>query len=340
MTKKRIILDKDIGYEGITAEAFRQSWPADAGEVELIINSAGGSCTDGIAIAEFIRTKRAEGTKVNAKVIGLCGSIATMIALSCDRLEMSPMSQFFIHESRCGVEGTADQLASAQKELELYNDLMLKAYKDKTKMDEGQIKKMMASETIMSAEQAKSMGFIDSITQFLTKAVAMFKADKKDAQGHVYITINQAEESPGAVQTGESASEGTEEMKKEETPVTVESVPSPAPAPQVTELPAPSPTPATEPVEDKKTVDQPCLPTTEEVETMRAKISTLEAAIAEMKYCNDTMKAEAAKAEADIRQSTAMKAKLGEFSPPPRPKYEAVKTSTVKAHTANTMQVF
>lgn len=333
MAKTRIYVDKDIGQEPgeISATAFRLAWPSDAKEVEMIVNSAGGSCTDGIAIAEFIRARRAEGVKVEAKIIGLCGSIATMIAMAADKVEISPLSQFFIHESRCGVEGKSEDLAAAQKELELYNGMMKKVYADKTHLDEKKIEEMMAAETIMSADQAKSMGFVDSITQFFNKAVAKFK--KNDATGHVYITINQAEDSPNTVQTGETESGGTDTTQKPETMASV-------PAPETTEVPAPVPMPI-EPGKEVEEINEPAEPEeTEEVKEMRAKISALEVALAEMKASNEIMHAEAAKAEADNRSAQAVKAKLAEFLPPARPKYEAVKTSTVKAHTANTMQVF
>lgn len=218
-----------VGWD-ITANMFRDGFPSEK-EIDLMIDSEGGSCIDGIAIAEFIRYKRkAEGYKVNAKILGICGSISTIIALACDHVAISPMSQFFVHRSQVGVYGNTEDFDKAKEELELFDAKMVSTYVAKTGKSEEEIKKIMEEEKLISAERAKEIGFVDEVMDFSGNAVAkkirysaVAKYEKKgESEAHVYITINQAEESPGATQIGETESGETEEGEENiETPAVV-----------------------------------------------------------------------------------------------------------------------
>lgn len=203
---------KDIGgAKGMSNEEFQASWPKDAPEVDLVINSCGGSCVEGIAIAEFLRSQKAKGQVINAKIQGFCGSITTLIAAACTTSEISPFSQYFVHEARLNIaDATSADLASAQAEVDTFNGIMRQAYMDKTKLPESEIAALMSSSTMMTAQKAVELGFVDKVTG-LFKAVARFVRHKPEAEGHIFISINQAEESPGAIQNSEAEQNAEEE---------------------------------------------------------------------------------------------------------------------------------
>lgn len=335
---KRIVLDKDIGGDdGITAAAFRTAWPQGETEVEILIDSMGGSCIDGAAIAEIIKEKRNEGCKVHGKIQGICGSVATLIALACTDVSITPGSQFFIHEAQADVNGTADEHEAAAQGLKLFNEQMLKAYSEKTKMSPEQIADLMKKETMMNANQAKELGFVDKMINYTYNMVAKLKKSREDAQAHIYITVNQAEESPGAVQNAETEAGEAEEGEKEK--IVVE---EPAKTVEMTEE---------KPAEQEKEVETETETTTtnvpsKEMEDMKSELQKMKDCYEEMKAkCeslekdNALMKNNMEKAETDMRQSKALAQKLTGI---PVAHVDSSKTVVTKQTVAgsNTLQVF
>lgn len=309
---KKVYLTKDIGTEdGITAEAFRQAWPEGEKEVELIINSCGGSCIEGTAIGEFIHSMKAEGVVIHAKVEGIVGSISTQIALCCSDLSMTPGSQFFIHEARTGVEGTADELDRAKNELNIFNEAMKQIYMKKTGLSYEEISKLMKDETLMNSETAKSLGFIDKIVSYAYKAVALFKREKPESEGHVFININQVEDSENVSQEVETV-------------------------------------PIVEVVEEEKTETETVSPTTEEtpvvvnpeVEDMKKSLEEMRESMAKLALENEELKVKASKDAEIVKKSEAFAKKLGEVVPPQSPKFVAKKNPNAVVPGTNLTQIY
>lgn len=69
----------------------------DGDDIELHVNSFGGSCTGGIAIANSIKQLISKGHKVTCYVDGCACSIASVIACSCSELKMWKTSMLMIH---------------------------------------------------------------------------------------------------------------------------------------------------------------------------------------------------------------------------------------------------
>lgn len=71
----------------ISPEICRQVWDVPDGEdVEIRINSCGGSVFGGMAIIGAISTLRCNGHKTRAVVEGLAASMASVVACACDEL--------------------------------------------------------------------------------------------------------------------------------------------------------------------------------------------------------------------------------------------------------------
>ena len=146
-----------------------------AENVVIHISSPGGSVFDGWTIGNLIKNS---GKKTVAKIEGLCASIATYIALSCERVEMAETARFMIHNPKNGLEGEEDELKEAAEQLAKIKDDLIKTYKDKTGIPTSKLSRMMDEETILTAEEAKDQGFVDAFMTPL-KAVAYFKSHKE-----------------------------------------------------------------------------------------------------------------------------------------------------------------
>lgn len=88
-------VDSDSGQVGITMKR------EEVVPIELHINSGGGSLDDGMALINVIKTSDVPVIAIVSKAM----SMATVIALSCDKIETYPNTQFMIHELAYGHEG-------------------------------------------------------------------------------------------------------------------------------------------------------------------------------------------------------------------------------------------
>ena len=86
----------EISWFGITAQQFIDELRGvTAKTIALHINSPGGDVFDGIAIHNALRQHPAT---VNVTVDGIAASIASVIAMAGDRVEMAKGAMFMIHE--------------------------------------------------------------------------------------------------------------------------------------------------------------------------------------------------------------------------------------------------
>lgn len=133
-----------------------------ATEIQLHINSPGGSVFEGFAI---YNTLKSSGIKTVAKIEGMCASIATLVALAADTVEMGEYSSFMIHNPFTSVDGDASKMAQAAEMLTKIESQLISAYINKTGKTEEEIREMMAAETWFSANEAKDFGFADAVTE-------------------------------------------------------------------------------------------------------------------------------------------------------------------------------
>ena len=151
----------EIGVHGITAKTFLEDLKKLKGkDVTIHINSTGGDVFQGQAI--YTALKNYTG-KVTVKIEGLAASMATIIALAADRVEMTSNSLFMIHSPMSNVFGNKSQMRKQINALEKVETTMLSVYKAKTNISEDEIEQMMARETWLSAHEALELGFVDEV---------------------------------------------------------------------------------------------------------------------------------------------------------------------------------
>jgi len=151
----------EIGVHGVTAKSFLEDLKGLKGkDITVHINSTGGDVFQGQAI--YTALKNYSG-KVTVKIEGLAASMATIIALAADKVEMTSNSLFMIHSPMSNVFGNKSQMRKQINALEKVETTMLSVYKAKTNISEDEIEQMMARETWLSAHEALELGFVDEV---------------------------------------------------------------------------------------------------------------------------------------------------------------------------------
>lgn len=166
----------DFWGEGLTAKKFVEDLAAlDVEHIALHINSPGGSVFDGQAIYNAIERHPAT---VTSYIDGLAASIASVIALAGDTVEMAQNALFMIHDPYGFAMGTSADMRQMAGVLDKVGETILGVYARKTDIDPGEIAAAMAAETWFTAAEAEAAGYVDSVAAPV-KAAALSRFDFK-----------------------------------------------------------------------------------------------------------------------------------------------------------------
>lgn len=159
-----IFLYDEIGYWGSTAKDFADDLKAlgTVSDLTVRINSGGGELFAGIAIHNLLKSHPA---KVTVKIDGFAGSIASVIAMAGDVVEMPSNTMMMIHNVSWWASGTADDLREAAGIMDQMRKSLVAAYRAKTGLDDAKLGELLTdSGTWMTAAEAKDLGFCDVVT--------------------------------------------------------------------------------------------------------------------------------------------------------------------------------
>ena len=122
-------------------------------ELDIYINSGGGSVFAGLGIYNIL--KRHKGRKT-VYVDGLAGSIASIIAMVGDEIIVPSNSFIMIHKPLCGVCRNANDMREMADTLDRIEEGLINTYKTKLKdnVDIETIKAMVNVETWLTGEEA------------------------------------------------------------------------------------------------------------------------------------------------------------------------------------------
>ena len=159
-------------------------------EIEVHLNSGGGSCFAGICIAEML--KKHEGKTV-AIIDGLCASISTVIACACDEIHITPNSYFMIHNAWVGACGNKEDLQETINLLEKMDKTIADAYEKHLKegVTRNQIVDMMKAETWLCGNEI--LDYFNFILED-EKQVAYAKVDLNNYKNIPQSLLNELEE--------------------------------------------------------------------------------------------------------------------------------------------------
>jgi ATP-dependent Clp endopeptidase proteolytic subunit ClpP len=164
----------DFWGEGLTAKQFVEDIGAlDVDHIALHINSPGGSVFDGQAIFNAIERHPAS---VTSYVDGLAASIASVVALAGDTVEMATNALFMVHDPYGVAMGTSSDMVQMAGVLDKVAATIVGIYAAKTGADPEQIAADMAAETWYTAAEALAAGYADRVGKPV-KAAAMTHFD-------------------------------------------------------------------------------------------------------------------------------------------------------------------
>ena len=165
----------EIGDYGTSAKQFIDELKSvGSKDITIRMNSVGGSVFDGLAIYNVLRSHQGY---VKVKIEGLSASIASIIALAGDDIEMAENGFFMIHNPFGKSMGGADDMRKTADLLDKIKQELINIYANKTQLSEETISSMMDEETWLTSQEAKEMGFIDTITEPI-KVAASFDFSK------------------------------------------------------------------------------------------------------------------------------------------------------------------
>jgi ATP-dependent protease ClpP protease subunit len=157
-----------FGGSGISAKAFSDALQSvGPGPLVVEINSPGGNVWDGLAIYNMLRGRQAP---VTTRVVGIAASIASVIALAGDSIEMAEASLFMIHDPSGMVAGTSDDMRKMANALDQHAEILAGIYTKRTGKTSAQIRAAMTAETWFTAQEAIQFGLADKTTEQLAMA--------------------------------------------------------------------------------------------------------------------------------------------------------------------------
>ena len=166
LLKDRIILlgtgiDDDVANLVIAQLLFLQAEDPKK-DIDLYINSPGGSVTAGLAIYDTIQTLTCD---VKTYCLGQCASMgAVLLAAGADGKRFAlPNSRIMIHQPWGGAQGTAADIDIQAKEILRLKAMLNGILASHTKQTVKKIEKDTERDFFMSAEEAVSYGLVDGV---------------------------------------------------------------------------------------------------------------------------------------------------------------------------------
>ena len=174
----------------------------DGSQINVSINSPGGSAADGIAIYNMLKRHPA-----NVKVIidGLAASAASVIAMAGDLVEMSDSAMMMIHDPMVNCSGNASEMRNTADTLDKWASAIANSYLNHFNVGLNEIRDMMARETWLTAEETFGYGIVSQLSTSGQPVAALgFVENYKNVPSNL-----------GVIQMGEIKNEVVEEVTEE-----------------------------------------------------------------------------------------------------------------------------
>lgn len=161
----------EIGGYGVSVSEFKDAFDLirEQKDIRLLLNSPGGSVTEGMALYNLLVGIRA---KLTVEVLGVAASIASIVALAGRELVMGEGSYYMIHNPWTITWGDADQLRKDAEVLDKMRGELVNIYVSRSGLSAKEVGQMMDDETWLTADEAKAKGFASSVLR-TTKAAAL-----------------------------------------------------------------------------------------------------------------------------------------------------------------------
>lgn len=129
-------------------------------EITLEINSSGG---DVIAASEIYTMLRGHNGNTVAEVFGLAASAASVIAVGCSNVRISPTAHIMIHNASIVASGNKEEYQQLTQLLAGIDESIINAYEAKTGLAREEIANLMKQDKWFNAQEAVENGFANEV---------------------------------------------------------------------------------------------------------------------------------------------------------------------------------
>ncbi len=122
----------------------------------------GGDVVEGYGIYNYLRTLAAKGVAIEARVEGLCASIAVLCALAADTVLMAEAALWMVHKPSSGGCGNADELRAEADVLDKIQAQIVSRYVARCggKLDAATANDLINKESWLNADECLAYGFV------------------------------------------------------------------------------------------------------------------------------------------------------------------------------------
>ncbi len=176
--------------ESVTAKSIAtQLQTLDVDIITVRINSYGGSVADGLAIFNSLCNHRAT---ITVRIDGVAVSIASLIAMAGDKVEMAESALFMVHAPWGGASGNAQELRDYANVLDGFAKAMASGYQRKTGQTHDTIMDLLTNgaDHWYTASEAKEFGFVDQIIDEEIAVAAGFNQSKFAPAGLQHVAAS------------------------------------------------------------------------------------------------------------------------------------------------------
>ena len=164
-----LYLHDDVGADWFSDNSS-QTWASaldgiSTDQIQVRINSVGGSAWDGIAIYNLLK---AHPARIEVVVDGIAASAASVVAMAGDTITMATGAQMMIHDASGGCWGDAADMRKTAEALDTCSNSIAAIYAKRTGGTVEEWRERMAAETWLTAEQAIEMGLADAEDDTIT----------------------------------------------------------------------------------------------------------------------------------------------------------------------------
>lgn len=133
-------------------------------DIELRLNSPGGSIIDGFALIDFLNQLRTDGHKITTVAYGWAASMAGVILQAGDVRVMGENAILLIHEGSLGAVGNFGEVEDRVKLMKTLHERILRLFAARSNMSKTAIKRKWARQDWwIPSEEALKLGFVDEV---------------------------------------------------------------------------------------------------------------------------------------------------------------------------------
>lgn len=133
-------------------------------DIQLYINSPGGSVTDGMAIYDTMQYIKCDVATICVGLAASMGAFLLSAGTKGKRMAL-PNSEIMIHQPSAGTQGQITDMAIHLKRLQVVKDRMNRILSENTGRSIEEVTAACERDNFMQAEEAKAFGLIDRVLE-------------------------------------------------------------------------------------------------------------------------------------------------------------------------------